>query len=131
MQPGQSSQVIAQHSSVTFAGPLPPPTILRQYDEILPGAAERILAMAERQAGHRQSLEASVIGGNIRDQRLGVIFGFIVALLVVAVGALLLSNGKSVIGLAAVLSPLAVLAGIFVYGRKSQERERKQNRPKG
>ena len=40
-----------------LSGPLPPPEMLAQYEEILPGAAERILSMAERQAEHRQKLE--------------------------------------------------------------------------
>lgn len=33
---------------VHFQGPLPPPSVLRQYDEVAPNAAERILRMAER-----------------------------------------------------------------------------------
>ena len=40
-----------------LSGPLPPPEMLAQYEEILPGAAERILSMAERQAEHRQKME--------------------------------------------------------------------------
>jgi hypothetical protein len=32
----------------SFQGPLPPPAILRGYDDFIPGAAERIIAMAER-----------------------------------------------------------------------------------
>ena len=44
----------------TFLGPLPPPEILAQYEQILPGSAERIMVMAENQAEHRQSLEETV-----------------------------------------------------------------------
>ena len=32
-----------------FSGPVPPPEILAQYDQVLPGAADRILQMAERE----------------------------------------------------------------------------------
>lgn len=38
---------VAQESS--FAGPLPHPSHFEGYNKVLPGAAERILAMAERQ----------------------------------------------------------------------------------
>ena len=31
----------------SFSGPLPPPELLKQYDEVVPGAAERIISMAE------------------------------------------------------------------------------------
>ena len=34
----------------SFAGPLPPPATLAAYNAIVPGAAERILKMAEAQA---------------------------------------------------------------------------------
>lgn len=34
----------------SFSGPLPPPDLLREYEEILPGAAERIFAMTEQLA---------------------------------------------------------------------------------
>lgn len=44
----------------TFLGPLPPPETLAQYEQVLPGSAERIMVMAENQAEHRQSLEETV-----------------------------------------------------------------------
>ena len=33
---------------VSFSGPLPHPAIMREYEMILPGSAERIMAMAEK-----------------------------------------------------------------------------------
>ena len=40
--------------SEKFAGPIPPPPIMKRYEEILPGSANRILKMAENQSEHRQ-----------------------------------------------------------------------------
>ena len=62
------------------AGPLPPPEAFQRYEEILPGAAERILKMAEKQAEHRQRLEEKIVNAEIRDARLGLIFGFLIGL---------------------------------------------------
>jgi uncharacterized membrane protein len=42
------TRVVHEVVAASFQGPLPPPSILRGYDEITPGAAERIIAMAER-----------------------------------------------------------------------------------
>ena len=42
---------------VEFQGPLPPPAVLAQYENIHSGFADRIISMAETQAAHRQSLE--------------------------------------------------------------------------
>lgn len=41
--------------ATAFSGPLPPPQVLAQYESILPGSANRILSMAEKQSEHRRS----------------------------------------------------------------------------
>ncbi len=43
--------------ATSFSGPLPPPQILQQYDEVVPGAAERIIANAESRQAHDQAME--------------------------------------------------------------------------
>lgn len=50
---------ITGRTSVTSVhmGPLPPPDVFAGYEQVCPGAAERILSMAEQQAKHRQDLE--------------------------------------------------------------------------
>lgn len=44
-----------------FIGPLPPPRDLREYEQVVEGAAERILQMAEREqrAGHESAIESA------------------------------------------------------------------------
>lgn len=57
---GEAERVIATIvQQKLHVGPLPPPEDLAQYDQACPGAAERIIAMAERQADHRQSMETN------------------------------------------------------------------------
>lgn len=88
------SRQVTAHS-----GPLPAPETLEGYEEVLPGAAERILRMAEKQQDGRLDLEARQLDADIdhrdemaRIQRrvhtgafisdyLGQLFGFLVALL--------------------------------------------------
>lgn len=41
----------------SFRGPLPPPDALQRYEQICPGFADRIVALAEREAENRQRLE--------------------------------------------------------------------------
>jgi len=52
---------IVKATAEVHSGPLPPPSLLSQYDKVVPGAAEGIIAMAENQSKHRQELEAEVI----------------------------------------------------------------------
>lgn len=69
-----------------FSGPLPPPSIIKGYEDVLPGAAERILEMAEKQSEHRQFMERKMISTESRDSLLGVVFAF-----VLGVGCLFIS----------------------------------------
>ena len=98
--------------------------MLEKYNEVLPGAAERILAMAERQSAHRQELEKTVINGHVKSERLGAILGFILSLVVVCGGFSLIYNGMATVGSAIVISDLVALAGAYAYGRKMQKKER-------
>ena len=111
--------VAAQH----FTGPIPPPEMLRRYEELLPGSADRIIAMAEKQSGHRQKLESDVIGANIINERLGMILGFIICILAISGGVYAVMHGKSVEGIAAIITPLAALVAVFVYGKSRQQKE--------
>lgn len=102
--------------------------MLQQYNQIFPGCAERIVQMAESQASHRQDLERTVIHGNIRAERLGQIFAFIIAMSAIVGGVVLIMFGRDVEGLVAILAALGSLAGVFIYGRWRQERERDKKR---
>lgn len=39
--------------AAAFSGPLPPPSMFGQYDQVLEGSAGRIMAMAEIEQSHR------------------------------------------------------------------------------
>ena len=54
-------------SMEAFSGPLPRPADLEFYEKIVPGAAERILTMAEKQGAHRQEIEKIVVKSGARD----------------------------------------------------------------
>lgn len=114
----------SRESTVSFSGPLPPPEILHSYNVVVPGAAERIVAMADRQSVHRQDLEKIVVKGNSRQQAFGTVTAFLLSLMVVAAGTFLIYNDKDVTGFWLIVADLAALAGVFVYGRRSQSKER-------
>lgn len=69
-----------------FSGPLPPPSIIQGYEDVIPGAAERILAMAEKQSAHRQYMDRIMIQSDSRDSLLGII-----AALILGAGCLITS----------------------------------------
>lgn len=126
-EPQQSS--LTQIQAEFFAGPIPPPSYLARYNDIVPNGADRIISMAERQSSHRESLEAMVVKGNVQNQRLGSIFAFIICVLAISGGFWLIDSGKSAAGLAAILAPLAGVIAVFFYSKKEQrvERTKKSN----
>jgi uncharacterized membrane protein len=116
--------VMVEIAEATFSGPLPPPDILRRYDEVVPGAAERILVMAEQQARHRRNLERTVVEGGSRRANLGLWLGFILSIVVLALSAALIVNGYELAGTVIGSIDLVSLATVFVVGRIDQRRER-------
>lgn len=60
--------VTHQQVSKLHQGPLPAPEDLHRYDELVPGAANRIIAMAEREQAHRMNLEDLAQRSDIRHR---------------------------------------------------------------
>ena len=45
------------HLKEEYSGPIPHPNILKQFEEVIPGSADRILKMAEKEQEHRHEFE--------------------------------------------------------------------------
>ena len=126
--PGEHAKgiLISQHQELTtsFSGPLPHPEVLRQYDEIVPGLATRIVAQAERQTDHRISLETKVIDSDTRRSRHGLVCGFIVSLTCVVGGIITVLMGHDWAGTTIATAAVVALASVFVYGTATRRSER-------
>jgi uncharacterized membrane protein len=109
-----------------YQGPLPPPELLRELDEIVPGASARLFTLFEDQARHRMDLERRAIGADIIQSRLGLVAGCLIALAVSGEGAFLIWSGAGATGLVALVTPIVALVSVFVYGTKSRKDERLQ-----
>ncbi|MBP9670626.1 DUF2335 domain-containing protein [Candidatus Woesebacteria bacterium] len=81
-----------------FSGPIPPPNILKGYEDVLPGSAHRIISMAERQSKHRQGIESSVISSNILNEKRGMSFALIINIAVILGAVYLIAIGKELTG---------------------------------
>jgi uncharacterized membrane protein len=119
---------IIQFSQQSFSGPLPAPEHLREYEEIVPGLANRLVVAWEKQSDHRQGLETTVVHGNVRAQTRGAYLGFIIALVLVSAGVWLIRDGFVVPGTTIATTTAVSLAGVFVYGRREQRSEREAKR---
>jgi uncharacterized membrane protein len=121
-------QRVVQIEEKISVGPLPPPEVLREYEETLPGSAERIISMAERQARHRQELEKVAVKAGARDSLLGLIFGLIIGLAAILGGVFIAYSGKEIGGSVLGGGGLVSLVTVFVYGSKQRRLERERKR---
>ena len=102
--------------------------MLERYNQVFPGCAERIVAMAESQSSHRQHLESTHSQGTQKTERRGQVFGFLLGMTAIVGGIGLIAFDKDAAGLASIIAALVSLAGVFIYGRWSQKQERQQKR---
>ncbi len=128
--PAKQQTNSVQVQAAYFNGPLPPPDILAKYNDVLPGAADRIIAMAEKQAEHRQELEKIAVTSRAGDSRLGVVSGLIIGVVALLVGGYVIGKGHTISGILLGGGSIAGLVGVFVYGTRSSSAERiEKNRP--
>jgi len=81
-----------------MSGPLPSPDVLRAFDDVVPGDADRIIKMAEEQSLHRKQLERKVIDSDISRSRWGQILGFVIAIVGLVVAAVVAVYGSAIAG---------------------------------
>jgi uncharacterized membrane protein len=113
--PEHIGNIIHRREQALFQGPLPSPDAFAAYERVLPGAADRILKMAETQAGHRQKLESRALRGDLTKAMMGTILAYITFAGSMFGAVHLLLNDKPVQSLAALATALAAAFGPKIY----------------
>lgn len=116
----------------SFSGPIPHPSILKGYEQIVPGSADRIITMAETQQEHRMELEKMAVSGQLSSNKRGQIFAFIVFFVCIGVGVLLAFLGMKTFAGTLITVTVVSLAGLFLTGRagiSSDLEKKKKDKP--
>jgi uncharacterized membrane protein len=103
------------------SGPLPPAGELALYDQALPGAAERIMSMAEQESENRRMLDRKLVDGYLSSGRRGQYFGFAVALISIAGFGFLAYTGKPLLWIVPAVFALASIVAVFMGQRSGQK----------
>lgn len=105
--------------SEQFSGPLPHPRHFREYEQIAPGSANRMIAMAERNLEYNIASHEKAQKADIEDTRLGVLLGAgLFALLITgAFGSLFVTDNPVIPGIFLGAAALGAIP-VFVNGRK-------------
>lgn len=119
-----SNQIVCQEAH--YRGPIPLPSMLAEYEAILPGSADRILTMAENQSAHRIEIEKIAIKARARDSLLGIVAGFLIGVSALGASAFVIVNGHTFAGGLIGTTGLAGLVGVFIYGTRENKAERER-----
>lgn len=115
----------------THSGPLPSPDDFKRYDAVVPGAADRIVKMAENQQAHRMTIEMHAVIEQLKQSGRGQMFGLVIALVMIAASTWMVVTGHDVAGGCLGGTTLVALVTVFVTGRASQAEDlaKKQGTP--
>ncbi|MXY95518.1 MAG: DUF2335 domain-containing protein [Caldilineaceae bacterium SB0670_bin_27] len=112
IQAEESSHVSRQVRFEAWSGPLPAPSDFQAYEDVVEGAANRIMKMAEIQLAHRVALEAKTLDRSYW----GLAAGFIIAMTALISGVVVTLNGYPLAGFGIIGVDLVSLVSLFVFG---------------
>ncbi len=109
---------VSEIREVRFKGPLPHPEVLAGYEQILPGAAERIIAMAEREGDHRRELERMLLERDFSEGKRGQIFALITVGFFLLAGVIVAVYADAAWGAGLGSVGVATIVTTFIAGRR-------------
>ena len=121
---GMEADRLLTRSVQAFSGPLPPPLAVREYDDIIPGGAERILVMAEKEQSHRHENESLISKETMKLRGKGQNFALFISLAVLATAIYFGSIGQGTIAAVIVTIDIVALASIFHFGKALAPKEK-------
>jgi len=114
LPPEVRKQIAVLQTEMT-RGPLPPPSMLKAYDEIMPGLAKTIVSQFEKDLQHRRKFEMR-----------GLNFGFAALLLIaiLSIGAVILlawyERSQEIVWIALIPAAVAANSMIKAFTRKDK-----------
>lgn len=124
------AQIIAQRVVMEYeeriVSPLPPPRVMRQYEEVSPGLTERFVEEWARQANHRREMERRWLSASIGRAARGQTYAFLIALAGLGGGTYTISTGHSAAGFTVIGSALTPIIGAFLWSQFAQRKELKE-----
>lgn len=102
---------------VRHSGPLPRPDDLARYEQILPGLAERIVRLPEREQEHRHRVVERAVERDYEIRRCGQRYALVGMAILIAFATLLAILGDSAWAARVAIGTVVATVGIFVTGK--------------
>lgn len=114
----KSLMIMTRHEE-SFSGPIPHPDMFKKYEDVLSGSADRILKMAEEQQVHRMRLEDAAIRNQLKMNKRGQIFAFVIFILGLGLSVIFAYVGmKTFAGIFATVTIVTII-GMFINGKRA------------
>lgn len=121
---GDELKGVSVEETQLHVGPIPHPDILKGYEDICPGAADRIIAMAEHESEARHEFNRTALNATINDTKRGMWFAALLALVIIISAGYLLATDRYIAGTLFSLPGLAITYKAFL-DKSSKEDEDK------
>jgi uncharacterized membrane protein len=103
-----------QELSVSYQGPLPTSREFGGYEQVLPGAADRILTITEKEAERRRENQDKLVNASIKYSGRGQIFAFIISILALIGVGFSMYFSMPIASIAPTIVAITGLASIFI-----------------
>lgn len=113
----KSDNLSVVEAKYAFSGPIPPPEAMERYERVVPGAADRIISMAETEQKHRHAYEEKEQSNSYRVICVTVIFAFMALIIVCGIVVFAIIRGMEGTAIATILGAVASIVGLFIYRR--------------
>jgi uncharacterized membrane protein len=100
---------VAASQSLMYSGPLPTSEEFHGYEQALPGAADRILKIAEKESEHRHGIEKD----ELKIKKRGQVFALIIAILAIIGVGLSIYFSAPLASIAPTIIAITGLSSIF------------------
>jgi uncharacterized membrane protein len=121
---GALARVTIEETRISMrSAPLPDPSELSAYNQVIPNGADRILKMAEDQSAHRIDIEKTVVKSQQVQAFCGQLFALIIGITGLSLATYAAVQGHPGFGGAIGGATLVSLVSSFLYTRHAQKKE--------
>lgn len=110
---------LIEHQVVPCCTSFPSPDALKNYEEILPGCAERIFSFREKEQAFRHEKQKKAVDGLISRDRRGQWMGFSITMFILIIATVFALKGEMLFAGTLITVDLVGLVAVFVIGRRT------------
>jgi uncharacterized membrane protein len=101
---------VSSSQSIMYRGPLPTSGEFKGYEQVLPGAANRILTIAEKESEHRHDIEKD----ELKIKGRGQIFALLISIISLGAVGFSIYFNQPIASIAPAIIAITGLASIFI-----------------